>query len=93
MDLTIAKAHLERLLDKRAHPKTMCPSEAARALTGDDLEESGASNWRELMQPLRQLVFEMRDAGEVEILQKGVVLPLHQTLEETTGPIRLRRPH
>jgi len=91
-NLDIAKSHLERILDKRVHPKTMCPSEAARALSKDELETSHVTEWRELMQPLRRLVFEMRDNGEVEVLQKGLVLPLDQTVDVTSGPIRLRRP-
>jgi len=90
-NLDIAKTYLERILDKRIHPKTMCPSEAARALSKGELETSHVTEWRELMQPLRRLVFEMRDSGEVEVLQKGLVLPSDQTVEETTGPIRLRR--
>lgn len=91
INLDAVRAHLDQILDKRAHPKTMCPSEAARALTQEELEESGAAEWRELMGPLRELAFELRDSGEIEILQKGNILPIDQTCDKTTGPIRLRR--
>lgn len=90
IDLTIANKHLQRLLNSRAFPKTICPSEAARALTKDELEASGAFEWRDLMTPLRQHAFELRDRGKLEILQQGSVLPSDQSMEETRGPIRLR---
>lgn len=84
--------HLDRLLHQRQYPKTLCPSEAARALSAAELHESGVDSWRDLMPALRQLAFEMRDQGKIEILQKGHVLPPDQTIERTTGPIRLRQP-
>lgn len=85
------KPHLERLLCSRTYPKTICPSEAARALSADDLKDAGADTWRDLMPAIRKYAFELRDEGVVEILQKGVVLPLDQSLGETMGPIRLRK--
>ena len=33
----------------------------------------------------------MRDSGEVEILQKGVVLPHNLAIEDVVGPIRARK--
>lgn len=91
INLTRADQHLQQLLDKREYPKTLCPSEAARALSNAELDESGASHWRDLMGPLRRYAFELRDQGRLEILQKGSVLPSSQTMEQTVGPIRLRR--
>lgn len=91
IDLTRADEHLQALLEKRQHPKTICPSEAARALSIDELTESGASHWRDLMGPLRRYAFALRDQGRLEILQKGHVLPLNQSLDDTVGPIRLRK--
>jgi len=41
---------------------------------------------------IREETFRMRDGGEVDILQKGKVLGCESTLENTTGPIRLRKP-
>lgn len=83
--------HLNRLLDSRAFPKTICPSEAARALSAAELQRAGVESWRDLMPAIRELSFELRDKGELEILQKGNVLPESQTLEQTVGPVRLRR--
>lgn len=91
MNLIPVTDHLNKLLDRRQHPKTICPSEAARALSRSELDESGVDCWRDLMPALRELAFELRDQGQLEILQKGDVLPSTQTLEDTTGPIRLRR--
>src|SRR5947209_14937781 len=83
--------HLNLLLDSRQFPKTICPSEAARALSAAELQKTGADSWRELMPFIRALAFELRDEGELDILQKGQVLAASQTLEQTLGPIRLRR--
>lgn len=91
VDLTIAKRHLYRLLGAREFPKTICPSEAARALSTAELHESGVDDWRELMVALRKLAFELRDQGEIEVLQRGAVLPRHQAVADTRGPIRLRK--
>lgn len=90
--LELVTVHLDTLLHQRQYPKTLCPSEAARALSTAELRESGVDSWRDLMPALRQLAFQMRDQGKIEILQKGNVLPLDQTIERTTGPIRLRQP-
>lgn len=85
--------HLNKLLDAREFPKTICPSEAARALSSSELEALGAGSWHDLMPTIRERVFEMREQGSVEILQKGNVLPMDQSLEDTSGPIRVRRCH
>lgn len=83
--------HLNRLLDSRSFPKTICPSEAARALSAAELRMTGADGWRDLMPAIRKLAFELRDEGALDVLQKGVVLSTSQTLEQTIGPIRLRK--
>ena len=88
--LEVVTSHLNELLNKRQYPKTVCPSEAARALSTAELRESGVATWRDLMPALRQLAFQMRDEDRIQILQKSQVLPLGQTMEQTTGPIRLR---
>jgi hypothetical protein len=79
------------MLNKRVYPKTLCPSEVARSLSADELHVLGVNSWRDMMPALRELCFEMRDRGEIEILQKGEVVPLEQGLEETRGPIRIRK--
>lgn len=91
IDLTRADSHLQELLAKRQHPKTLCPSEAARALSDAELAESGATHWRDIMVPLRRHAFELRNQGKIEILQKGNVLPVTRSMEDTIGPIRLRK--
>jgi Protein of unknown function (DUF3253) len=83
--------HFNQLLDSRSYPKTICPSEAARALSAAELQATGAASWRDLMPGIRHLAFQLRDKGELEILQKGEVLPESKALEQTVGPIRLRR--
>jgi Protein of unknown function (DUF3253) len=83
--------HLNTLLAKREHPKTLCPSEIARALSNSELENAGVSTWRELMPNLRTLCFQMRDQGEIEILQRGEVVPEEQGEADVSGPIRIRK--
>lgn len=67
------------LLAQRAEGATICPSEAARAVGGEQ--------WRDLMEPARAAARRLVDAGEVEVTQGGrVVDPA-----TARGPIRVRR--
>lgn len=83
--------HLERLLSSREHPKTICPSEVARSLNSAELNRAGTSNWRSLMPEVRQVISEMRKRGEVEVLQKGEVVPNTIPVDDIKGPIRARK--
>ncbi len=67
------------LLAQRGAGKTICPSEAARAVGGDD--------WRALMEPARAAARRLVVRGDVEITQGG------QVVDPSTakGPIRVRR--
>jgi hypothetical protein len=67
------------LLDQRATTSTICPSDAARAVGGDD--------WRPLMQPVRDAAQRLVERGEAEITQGGEVVQL----DSVKGPIRIRR--
>lgn len=75
--------HLETaimdLLDARARTGTICPSEAARQVGGE--------NWRELMEPAKRAARRLVDAGSIEITQAGHVVDP----STAKGPIRLRR--
>lgn len=82
--------HAERLLDARQYPKTICPSEIARAFSATELHTLGASEWRDTMDLVRQVMWEKREAGEVEVMQKGEVIGV-ESLEDIRGPIRVRR--
>ncbi|KAG9377304.1 DUF3253 domain containing protein [Pyrenophora tritici-repentis] len=81
--------HADRLLSTRAWPKTICPSEIARALSRQELETLDASEWRDTMDAIRELVWEKRAAGEVEVMQKGQLVEA-ESLEHVRGPIRVR---
>ncbi len=67
------------LLDARTLDATICPSEAARAV--------GGKQWRELMQPVRDVAGRLVARGDIVITQGG------QVVDGSTakGPIRLRR--
>ena len=70
---------ISSLLDARARGATICPSEAARAVGGDD--------WRDLMEPARAAARRLVARGEVEITQGGRVMDG----STAKGPIRVRR--
>ena len=83
--------HLNAFLEKREPPKTFCPSEVARALTAAELEVEQVGEWRELMPSIRELVWEKRASGELQVLQKGMLIGDDVTLGDLRGPIRVRR--
>lgn len=66
------------LLVARNRNATICPSEAARVVGGDD--------WRPLMEPARRAARRLVARGELEIVQGG------RAVDPSTarGPIRLR---
>jgi hypothetical protein len=65
------------LLAQRDPGKTICPSEAARALADD---------FRPLMEPVRRVARELAARGALEVTQKGRVVDI----DAARGPIRLR---
>ena len=91
MSNNILDHHLHRLLDSRVAPKTICPSEVARALSPSELNDLGVSEWRDLMPRIRNIIWSLREDGKVEILQHGEVLSDLQSLDDIKGPIRARK--
>jgi hypothetical protein len=73
------EAAIVDLLDRRPGGATICPSEAARVVGGED--------WRLLMQDVRSAARRLVAAGKIEITQRG--RPVDPS--EAKGPIRLRR--
>ncbi len=73
------EASILDLLDRRKVGATICPSEAARAVGGDD--------WRDLMEPARRAARRLVDTGAVEITQQGRVVDP----STAKGPIRIRK--
>ena len=76
---TALETSLLELLSRRARAATVCPSEAARAVGGQD--------WRPLMEPARAAARRLVARGEVEITQGGRVVDP----STAKGPIRVRR--
>ena len=66
------------LLRTRGRDKTICPSEAARAI-----KETG---WEDLMEPARRAARRLVAAGSIDILQKNKIVDG----STAKGPIRLR---
>ena len=73
------EAAICNLLDQRARGKSICPSEAARAVSPED--------WRPLMERSREAARRLVARGEIEITQRGRVVDP----STAKGPIRLRR--
>ncbi|MGN6299965.1 MAG: DUF3253 domain-containing protein [Angustibacter sp.] len=68
------------LLDQRGAGKTICPSDAARAVGTDD-------SWRDLMEPARRAARRLVASGQVVVTQSGHVVDP----STARGPIRIRR--
>lgn len=73
------EAKILELLAARAATSTICPSDAARAVGGDE--------WRHLMEPAREAARRLVDAGQVHITQGGTVVDPARA----KGPIRIRK--
>ncbi len=73
---------LRHLLDRRAADASVCPSEAARAVAGDDPE-----HWRALMPAARDAAARLVEAGEAVVTQGGEVVDVRTA----RGPMRVRR--
>ena len=71
-----------RLLAERGAGKTICPSEAARAVAGSEAREV----WEPLMEPTRAAARRLVAAGRLLITQKGTVVDP----STAKGAIRLR---
>ena len=76
------EAAITDLLSSRAASATICPSDAARAVGGDDEDR-----WRGLMEPARRAARRLVARGEVEITQGGRVVDP----STAKGAIRIRR--
>ena len=72
---------ITELLEKRDPGKTICPSEASRAVFGTK------GNEREYMDRTRDVVREMVGEGAIEVCQRGEVVDM----DAVKGPIRLRK--
>lgn len=80
VDQQLERAIIE-LLQGRSGTATICPSEAARVVAGDDEQD-----WRPLMEPARSAARRLVAAGRVVIMQNG------RQVDPSTarGPIRIR---
>lgn len=72
------RATILDLLQRRDPGKTICPSDAARALAGE--------RFRPLMAPVRDVAATLADEGQIEVTQRG--RPVDP--RGARGPIRLR---
>jgi len=76
------EAAIMALVMGRGPEKSICPTEAARALAGNPSDDS----WRAKLSPVRLAAARLAKAGRIEILRKGKpVAP-----EDARGVVRLR---
>jgi Protein of unknown function (DUF3253) len=84
--MAITNADIEHcvldLLERRAATSSICPSDVARALSGDE------DGWRALMPIVRQVAARLAREETVLITQGKAPLDPESTIR---GPIRLRR--
>lgn len=73
------KSSIRALAAHRGRGSSICPSDAARAVGGE--------NWRELMPGARDAARELAKSGHIEITQQGTVLDPGAVWR---GPIRIR---
>ena len=59
------EAVIRRLIEQRGPGKTICPSEAARALAQD------SADWRSLLAPVRRAAVDLAGRSEAVITRKG----------------------
>lgn len=71
------RSEILRIAEHRGTDKTLCPSEAARSIGGE--------NWRELMPEARRVAFVLAREGAVQVTQRG-----EEVSEGVRGPIRIR---
>ncbi|WP_062202451.1 DUF3253 domain-containing protein [Aureimonas sp. AU12] len=60
------------MVEERGADKTVCPSEVARAIAGQD-----ETQWRLLMSPIRVEAVRLADDGLVSVKRKGRVVDPH----------------
>ncbi len=72
------KEEIITLAKRRGPDKTICPSEAARAVDSD--------NWRTLMEDIRDAAQSLQEKGFITVEQNGEPVDL----KEVSGPVRLR---
>ncbi|KAF1999774.1 hypothetical protein P154DRAFT_213549 [Amniculicola lignicola CBS 123094] len=92
---SIIMSHTSTLLQARQFPKTICPSEIARSFSASELRLLNAATWRDTMDDIQDVLWDMWKRGQVEVLQKGAVLgpPSELRWEDIRGPIRVRKSH
>jgi hypothetical protein len=77
-DEAAARRAILELLAERGPEKTICPSDAARALAGE--------RFRAQMETVRDAARDLVAEGRIEVTQRGEVVEL----DAAKGPVRLR---
>ncbi|WP_317616723.1 DUF3253 domain-containing protein [Arthrobacter sp. NamB2] len=73
----VLRAEILRIAEQRGSANTLCPSDAARSVGGEQ--------WRDLMPAARRIAFELAGEGRVDVTQRG-----ERVEPDARGPIRIR---
>ncbi|MBS1815269.1 MAG: DUF3253 domain-containing protein [Acidobacteria bacterium] len=77
-----AQSAIMRLLRQRGEGKTICPSEAARALA----ENNDPAAWQPKMRVVHAAAQRLAERGLLDVMQHGQIIDL----SSARGPVRLR---
>lgn len=78
-------------LDHTDPPATFRAAHVAQELSYNELKAMGYETWEDVLPAVVELAFELREAGYLEILQKGKVLGPSVDASDIEGSVRIRR--
>jgi hypothetical protein len=84
-DPSVLKDKILELCRDRGAGKSICPSEVARAMSGDP---NDGPVWRPLMRSVRKAAADLQDQGRIAVLRKGKPVDIRTV----KGVIRLALP-
>ena len=84
-DAALLQDRILTLCRERGAGKSVCPSEVARAMSGDP---NDGPTWRPLMRAVRKAAAELQDQGRIAVLRKGKPVDIRTV----NGVIRLALP-
>ena len=85
------RARFITLLDNTDPPASFKASEVAQSLSVMELRKLGYDKWDEALPAVKELAWELRAFGDVEILKGGRIIPMDVDAWEVEGGVRIRR--
>ena len=85
-DTALLQGKILELCREREAGKSICPSEVARAMSGDP---NDGATWRPLMRAVRKAAADLQDQGRITVLRNGKPVDIRTV----KGVIRLALPN